>query len=169
MLRTARTGFTLIELLVTVSIMAFLMIYGSISITSSRKNQALKKAQQQLKLGLEQAKNDAFFGKKPAACNGEPFIGLRFILAPGNPPTIKSKYTITAICGNPALDPEPEVASLEFEKDAKVTPITNMIFYTLDKGTDLTNPSQTFNIELDGLSTTRSVVVSKSGVINAQD
>ena len=168
MSHSARRGFTLIELLVTVSIMAFLMIYGSISITSSRKNQSLKKAQQQLKLGLEKAKNDAFFGKKPAACGAIPLLGMRFVLSPGDPPAVPASYKITVNCVVSAGDPEPEVVSFEFEKDVHITPAINMIFNTLNNGTNLSG-TQTFNVTVDGLSAIRSVTVNKSGVINAND
>jgi len=148
-------GFTLIELLVTMTIGAFLMVAGTVALTDSRKNQTLKKAQMQLKVGLEQAKNNAFLGKKPSGCVS-PFIGIGFNL--GSP----TSYTLTALCGASGSVDDIEILTENFKSGINVSSTDgDFMFKSVTGGTDLGPMGATFTVGLDGR--TKTVIVSPSG------
>ncbi len=176
-------GFTLIELVITIAIAMFLMVSGSLALTETRKNQALKKAQQQLKIGLEQAKNDAFYGKKPnntsTSCATSPYLGNMFEIKTNTPPTIPSNYTLSAVCSGLET-----VTSLTFDTDIRVTQegVTQpIIFKSVTGGVfvedSLTGnlvpipPSSiiTYKLELISSGNTKTVTVNPSGGINVSE
>jgi len=159
----SQKGFTLIELLITMTVAGFLIIAGSLRVVDSRKNQMLRKAQMELKTGLEQAKNDAFYGKKPTGC--VPFNGFNFSLN-NNTGSNPEQYILYAQCGVAKT----AVSSFDFDSGITIDtsiPDTEILFRSVNGGTDLAS-DMIFGITLDS-TRTLAITLSNSGDVNASD
>jgi prepilin-type N-terminal cleavage/methylation domain-containing protein len=151
-------GFTLIELIVTIVVVSILTTIGFISLRSSSRTQALNKIEREIKVGLEKAKNDAFYSKKPlSGC--EIFAGNEFYLDIGN-----SLYTISAICqteaGGESLI-EMDRQSLNSEIVLDLSPFS-IQYFSLDGGTNLAG---NMIITMTLMSEVRTITVLTSGEI----
>jgi prepilin-type N-terminal cleavage/methylation domain-containing protein len=125
---SALLGFSLIELLVVVSVIGILTGVGYIGFNSVSQDQMLKKAVKQLKSGLYEARQNAFYGKKPDAnCTLEGYLV--------NPEADSRSVLITANCGDSNLQKE-----IKFDPGVTLevnNPIPSFSFLPLNQGTDI--------------------------------
>jgi len=91
------TGFSLVELLVVMTIISVLMGVGMMSFSNIQQDQTLKKAASQVRSTLYEARQMAFFGKRPAGCT-TPFNGVQVSCAGG---LGTSSLTLESSCGSP--------------------------------------------------------------------
>jgi prepilin-type N-terminal cleavage/methylation domain-containing protein len=101
-------GFTLLELLVVMMIMGTFFGFSFAEFRGFQRRQRIDSVVRTLLSDLQQAKTDAFVGRKPTNIEGctENFLGYRFDLGPaggGN-----QEYEIIALCGVDFDDPNPE-------------------------------------------------------------
>jgi prepilin-type N-terminal cleavage/methylation domain-containing protein len=69
LLYSLKSGFSLIELLVVMTIIGVLTGFGFMAFSEIQQDQLLKKTVKQVQSGLYEARQSAFYGKKPPGNN----------------------------------------------------------------------------------------------------
>lgn len=156
------SGFTLIELLVVVTIMGILSGIGYQSFFIIQQDQLLKKGEKQIRVGLNEAKQNAFLGKKPSpeiippdvtASECTNFGGYTFTYS-------RDQFTITPVCSK-SFSSKTTKLDTGFKINIPEGTEESIIFKSVNRGTDLTgdkdiqikvssNKSKTITVTSDG-------------------
>jgi prepilin-type N-terminal cleavage/methylation domain-containing protein len=76
-MRQLSRGFSLLELLVVITISAIIFSVGLAAYSSIQTQQSIKSTTKLLESTLNRAKEEAIFGKKPAACSNRTLLGKK--------------------------------------------------------------------------------------------
>jgi len=136
-LRHSRTGFTLLEVLMVTAISIIFLGVSFAGYRDFSRRQEVVVAKRGILSNLRKAQKDATSGNKPSAC-GDTLVGYAFEITFAGPP---ASYQISAICKNPLGGPDIEILQDTFSLNNNISvslPSVNpIIFYTLNRGTNI--------------------------------
>ncbi len=171
-------AFTLIELLVVLLIMSIFFGLSFAEFRDFQRRQRIESVTRSILQDMQQAKSDAFVGKKPTAAEGctESFLGYRFDLV--NLGGGGRGYEIFALCGADFDDNNPQKISekvVTLPDGIRVTTpggSAYVDFFALAEGASWQGSGSTKNFTVsDSISTDFElvVVVTSGGSVYAQD
>jgi prepilin-type N-terminal cleavage/methylation domain-containing protein len=133
---TTAKGFSLIELLVVMIIISILCGLGLIAYSKIHDQEVLKKASNQVKTGILEARDMALYGKKPSG-NCDTLLSYKITFAAITP----ANYKIYVTCTNGGTSNDTLIKTVTMDKDVSLSANTfafNVLTGQADNAADVT-------------------------------
>ncbi|MGI5827465.1 MAG: pilus assembly FimT family protein [Patescibacteria group bacterium] len=146
-----KSGFSLIELLVVMTIIGTLTGLGMMAFSEIQEDQLLKKTVKQVRSGLYEARESAFFGKKPnPGCT--PFNGVEFAYS-------TTSFSLHPHCNNIQ---QSATKTVSLDKGVQLTSSGSVLFSSVTRGADA---EESIMIQIPGTTKDATITVTQTGEI----